>query len=278
MRKVVVLLIAVWLATLTSAFAQNFKGKAQKGITIESPQKSLEAGERLEYSVEWLGIPIARLLLHTQGVVQVNNRKCYHMHGQTSPNKFFRRIYDAQYSIDTYLDVQTLQPVRFEKARRVKGVLTCVVLEFDQENHLAKYSYFTPQGSAQVYNFFAKTHESAATYSSTVSAPAGSQDIFSSLYYFRLLDVAPGKIYPITICYSDKTWNMDVRVSEPLWKEMRKKGTVPVFTANISSDLNYSILGKRKFSVIFTADAKRIPLEFSLGTMVGELRAVLQNL
>lgn len=277
MKKISLLCVAAWCVMLVCAQAQNFKGKAQRPIAIEPPAKSLEVGERLKYSVEWLGVPIAQLSLHTQGIETINGRRCYHIHAQTAPNSFFRRIYDAVYTIDTWVDVMTMQPVRFEKVRQVKGVVTCVVLEFDQQAHSAKFSYSTPKGSAQVYNFFAKRQESVASYCNVMDAPAGCQDVFSALYYFRTLDVAPGKVYPLTICYGDKLWNMDIQVNPPAWKDIRKRGTMGVFEAAVSSELNYSILGKRKLSVVFAADTTRVPLEFSISTMVGALRAVLQN-
>ncbi|MDP3732138.1 MAG: hypothetical protein Q8R31_03785, partial [Candidatus Omnitrophota bacterium] len=72
--KTAVLIILV-LSVANPAYAQNFKGKTQN-ITISDPAKELSIGERLEYSVEWLGVPVGKIRLKVEGITTINNYEC----------------------------------------------------------------------------------------------------------------------------------------------------------------------------------------------------------
>ena len=67
-KRITLIILAAcccWLL-VPQCHAQNFIGKKEK-IVIAEPEKSLRIGERLEYSVEWLGVAVGKIVLHVEG-------------------------------------------------------------------------------------------------------------------------------------------------------------------------------------------------------------------
>jgi hypothetical protein len=69
-----------------------------------------------------------------------------------------------------------------------------------------------------------------------------------------------------------------MNVEELFPKEVRKKGTFETAAVSITSGLNEYILGKHKFLVYLTVDPRRIPLEFKVGTAMGNIRGIIQKI
>lgn len=271
------LVLIVIFSSTTILNAQNFKGKPETPVTIAGPQKTLKEGERLEYVVEWLGIPVGRITLSTNGIVTVNNRQCYHISAKAIPNRFFRKLYDMEYDVHSYIDIKTLSSVRFEKTRRMNNIYTYVEADFDQDKNEAIYKYYSPSGPVEYVSFPSERKELIETHKEIIKVPPGVQDLLSSLFYFRLLEIKEQGNYPLNISYHSLNWKMDIKIGKAMMKEFRKKGSFGVFSAAPSSELNKFILGKRKLSVFFTADSSRVPVEFDFGTSVGALKGILQS-
>jgi hypothetical protein len=69
-----------------------------------------------------------------------------------------------------------------------------------------------------------------------------------------------------------------VGVEEPFIKDIRKKGTLTVFRVRMTSLLSEFILGRSALFVTFTADSRRLPTEFRLGTGIGPITGFIQDL
>lgn len=277
MKKIIVIWTIIFFSLSAILYAQDFRGGIEK-ISISEPERGLVVGEVLQYSVEWLGIPVGKIVLKVEGIIDINNHKCYHITGRAIPNKFFRRFYDMEYKVDTYIDVKDLYPHRFEKIRRMNNIFTYVVIEFDQEKNKATYRYYTPQGPIEIIEFPSMRKEMIANETTTIEVPYGVQDLFSSFYYFRLLKIKEGASYPIDISYGLKNWKVDIKVEKPFWKDIYKKGTFAVIRGYPSSALNDFILGRRRIHVDFTADSRRIPLVFNLSTAIGSIQGIIQDI
>jgi hypothetical protein len=273
MRRIGLLLVFSFFSAVCLAQAQNFKGKPPKEIIAAQPQDSLKAGETLEYSVEWLGIPVGKIILKTEEIIAIDNRKCYHVSATSFPNSFLRRLCDLEYKVDTYIDVETLYPRRFMKTRRINQKFNYVVIDFYQQQKKAEYKSW---GSADVITI--SRNRPAITVKPTFDIPEGTQDLLSCFYYFRLLKIGNGRSYPINVYYDRANWQISMNVEELFLRELRKKGTFETVVVSITSGLNDYILGKHKFRVYLTADSRRIPLEFKVGTTVGSIRGIIQKI
>lgn len=277
MKKLILGSLIIFFSLGAIVYAQNLKSTIEK-ISITEPQKSLDVGEILQYSVEWLGIPAGRIVLRIEDITEINNRKCYHISGHAIPNKFFRRFYDIEYKVDTYIDIKELYPHRFEKVRRIKDKFSYLVIEFDQGKNKATYIYYTPQGPLEITDFPSLRKEVLANEITTIDVPQKVQDLFSSLYYFRSLKIEEGASYPLYISYARQNWRVNIKIEKPFWKDIYRKGTFAVVEGYPSSDLNNLILGRRKIQVYFTTDSRRIPLIFKLTTAAGPIRGIIQDI
>ncbi len=272
-NKVMVLIILV-LCVGDPVYAQNFRGKSQN-ITISEPQKELTNGETLEYSVEWLGIPVGKIVLKVEGISVVNNYECYHITAKALPNRFFQHLYDLEYTVHTYIDKKLYFTRRFEKIRRLNKKYNHIVIDFDQEKHKAT---FFSEGVANLFNISPERVKIEASTAITTEIPYGTQDLLSSFYYFRFLKISQEKNYPLNIYYNQRNWPVDMEVDKPFLREIRKKGTFPVVRISPDSLLNNYILGKRRLIVYLSTDSRRIPIEFKLETALGPISARIKNI
>jgi len=245
MLRVLFLLLIIFLPA-DYASAQNF-AKNKNNLAISAPEKSLKIGEKLAYSLEILGIPVGKITLDTLSLEKINGRDCYHITARIFPNSYFIKFYDIEYKVDTYLDKVTFTTRRFIKMRRYRKNLTTTDIDFSQKQI----------GLNDLKDL--KVNQQA-------------QDILSALYNLRLKDIEENRTYTLDIFYSEKDWNFTFQIGKPQLKAIRKKGILSVFEVVIKSGLNRQILGEEGITVILSADAKRIPLEFKFGTGMGTIK------
>lgn len=254
--------------------AQNFVSK-EKDLTISEPEKSLRIGENLQYRVEWLGIPIGSIILNVAGIEKIDSNECYHIIARTMPNRFLTKLYDIEYTVHTYIDKNTLYTVRFEKTRRLRDKIAHIVIDFDRKKNEAR---IRREGSADSIHISSLREELGRDMPITIEILGDTQDLFSSLFQFRLMQIKQDHSYPINIYYDERNWTINMKVERPFIKDMRKKGSFAVFKSLLESDLSSYILGKSNLYVYFTADSRRIPLEFHLGTGLGPVRGIIKNI
>ncbi len=274
MKKITVIWAIIFFSLSAILYAQNFRGRIEK-ISISEPERGLVVGEALQYSVEWLGVPVGKIILKVEGLEDIRGHKCYHITAQAFPNHFFKRFYDLEYTVHTYLDTQFFYPLRFEKIRRIKGERNNVLIDFDQEKNEAK---FESRGSGLLVKISPVREEMKKERPINFKIAKGTQDLLSSFYYLRILEIKENQAYPINIYYDQRNWSVNMKVEKPFLKDIYKKGTFSVIRVYPDSDLNSYILGKRNFSVYFTTDSRRIPIEFKLNTALGPIRGVIQDL
>jgi len=278
MKKINLLLwIIIFFSLISLIFAQDFSGKPEKDIPIQDPEKELKLGETLEYAVHWLGIYIGRITLKVESTVYLDNHDCFHIIAYARPNRVLRKLYDVEYTVHTYIDRQSLHTRHFEKIRRAGDKINREIIDFDYETK--KVIYRTEGSSDFVDISSAKIRkEIEDRIPTSINILEKTQDLFSSFYYFRLLNLKAGQNYPVNIYYGQRNWTVNIKIEEVLLKDFYKKGSFAVFEAIMNSDLGEFILGKRKFVVYFTADSRRIPMEFRISTAMGPIHGIIQDL
>jgi len=258
-------------------YAQNFKGKIQK-LTISPSQHKLTLGEKLEYSIEWMGFPAGKIILSVEDKEIIDGRECYHVCARAKPNSFFRTFYDVEYRVDSYIDTKDFSSCRFEKLRRKNKIFNYYVIQFDRNNNLATYSFCSPKGPMENINFSSVGKALLANNRRTAKTTPLSQDALSTLFYFRLIDIKENTVYPLNIFFDEKDWPVNIKVGKLFLKEIRKKGAFTVFKSSAKAGLLNFIGGAGKRVVYFTADAKRIPIQFSTNTRFGPVKGIIQNI
>ncbi len=271
MKKIAaVAVLAVFIAPQWLC-AQNFaQPRVRQKIT--AAQSKLEIGEKLEYDTEWLGLPVGKAVLKVIGIEKIDNHDCFHIVAEAVPNDFLKRFINLQYKVDTFIDMRLLCSRRFEKLRRMNEGTNHVVIGFDQEAGRASY---VSEGGAEAVVL---SQDMRALYEKvpvTYDIPYKTQDLVSAFYHFRLLGIKENTDYEVNIYYSERNWKTHFKVGEPYRQDFRKLGTLSIFTVKISSELNDFIIGKRGFTVYFSDDARRVPVEFIFNTAVGPIRCLL---
>jgi hypothetical protein len=273
MKRTVVLMIAGVIFCAPCVFAQNFAQPKKKVILVPAQEK-LEIGETLEYATEWLGLPVGKAVLTVVGIEKINNHDCYHITAEAMPNDFLRRFINLQYKVDTFIDVRLLCSRRFQKLRRMNDATNHVSIDFDQENGTAQY---TSEGGAEAIVLSQDMRDMYDKIPVTNQIPYKTQDLVSAFYHFRLLSIKENTDYAINIYYSERNWKTNFKIGAPYAQDFRKKGTLNVFTVKVSSELNDFIIGKRGFTVYFSDEPRRIPVEFVFNTAVGHIRCLLRS-
>jgi hypothetical protein len=273
MKSVRLLCAILSLSLNPLLYAQDFTNKKQ-AMFISAPEKALDTKEVLRYSVEWLGIPAGKVILKVEGLENIKGYACYHITAEAQPNRFLRRIYDIEYKVHTYIDAQSFLTRRFEKTRRINNNVDYTVIDFNQEKNEAT---FLLKGSNVTFSISSAYKKIEANNPITNKIPPATQDLLSSFYYFRLLDIKENQDYPVNIYYNCRNWAMHMRVGKPFLREIRKKGNFPVVGVFPDTELNDYILGRRKFTVYLTIDSRRIPIEFKIQTAIGPIRAIIED-
>ncbi len=272
MKKI--LLTAGFIIILfAGAYAQNFSGSAEaSNIPFSEPLGKIEPGESLAYSIEWLGVPVGHITFLAEKPELIDGHECYHVIARSYPNRYLRKIYDLEYTVHTYIDTQLLSPRRFIKVRRYEQNTNTVQIDFDLEKGIAKNQSW---GEAGFVNVSKRREEIKMEV--TDKFPPKTQDLLSFFYYFRFTNIKPKVIYPVNVYYNQANWKLQITAGQPFYRELRNKGMFPVSVISVGSNLNDYIMGKQKFTVTLTTDARRIPIEFKFGTALGPIRAIIRD-
>lgn len=276
MKKLFIILILIFIFPAL-LLAQDFSGRAKK-IKIELPKDKLTVGEKLIYSIEWLGVSAGEVTLTVMGIVNINGYECYHVNAKAIPNDFLKHFYDIEYDINSYIDVNNFYPHRFEKTRRVKDIYTYQTVDFDHKTGEATYKYRSPQGVVEVIDFPSLKKMKIGNEDIAVKIPSAAQDLLSAFYYFRRMNVDIGKKYNVNIAYERKNWPVEINIKRPFFRDIYHKGVFSVFEIFPDSKLNIYLFGRSKVSIYICTDSNRLPLLFTLSSTVGAIRGVIKEL
>jgi hypothetical protein len=244
------------------AQAQNFAHPANKSGCKAIPPaiRNPILGEKLIYSLEWLGIPVGTLSLEVKDKVLINDQECIHVVGKISLNRLFSKIRNVNYEVDTYIDTDDLFSRRFRKRRWADDQFSDVVIDFHPTKNRAIYQDKVNKTTIPL-ELSEDTH-----------------DLLSNLYYLRLMKLELGKTYDLKILYGTQFWNVQIRVLDIENLEFYQLGNFDTFKVQIDTGLSKVILGKRHLTVFFTLDSRRLPLRFFVHSPIGPLRGQISNL
>ncbi len=231
-------------------------------------------GERLMYDVTWLGIRAAEATLEAEGVVNVDGHQAYHLvaKAQTSPviSKFFR----VDDRTDSYLEMQPMQALRFEKNLREGRYRHNSQTMFDHEKGVATFRHLD---FGKVPKDITRLDE-AERYGKYVSQDfplsAGALDELSVLYYVRTLPLQANTTVTAKVFASKKNWELEVKV---LGHETLKTGLGRRETLKVEPFLKFEGIFQQKGRMIvwLTDDAERIPVQMKSEIIIGSFVATL---
>lgn len=166
-----VLIILVLASLIELAFSPHPVENEHSSLNLVD-FKVFEKGERLEYLAHYGFIHAGKAIIEvTEGEHIINGKKCTKVDGRGFSTGTFDFFFKVRDSYITYMNTETLQPYRFVRHVDEGGFV------FDQE-----------------YNFNHENNTVTTEKKDTVTVPAGIQDIVSSYYYARNIDIEHYKI------------------------------------------------------------------------------------
>lgn len=230
-------------------------GRAALGPDGEIGVPPFGVGERLKFEIKYGFISAGTATLGIPETVTERGYECYRIVSLAESNSFFSAFFTVRDVAESYLDTRELVPRRFEKRLREGGFRAHDIVLFDHDRHVALY----PKRGDRL-----------------VPISVGAQDILSSLYYVRMMDLTVGRSTFIDNHADRKNYPLEIKVLR------KERVEVPVgrFDCLVVEPVMrgaglFSHQGR--LTVWLTDDAARIPVLMKSKIMVGSISAVLTD-
>jgi len=209
-------------------------------------------GEQLEFSVQYGLVTAGRATMSIDAAIrQREGRPTYHLVTSARSSKVFAKVFDVNDRVESYLDTLELHSVRFEKHLREGRYVHDLWVVFDQEKHTAS---IDGKRRCDVLEHV--------------------QDVLSSFYYIRTLELSVGQSIFIPNHDNGKNYAMEVKVHR------RERVSVDAGTFDCLV-LEPVLLGeavfkqKGRLEVWVTDDPVHMPVLMKSQVLVGAIAAVL---
>jgi hypothetical protein len=210
-------------------------------------------GEWLKFSIDYGIINAGKAIMEVRDLRRISGNDCFDIRTEARSNAFFSKFYKVWDRAQTFLDVDSVLPWRFEKHQREGSYRKDLVIKFDRHEHFARYEN-----------------------GDEVMMHPHTQDELSAFYYLRTLPLEVGrdvlidnhtnrKNYPLKIIVHARetievgAGQFDCFVIEPVIREggiFQAKGTLTIW---------------------ITADHRRIPVKMRTKIAVGAVTASLKE-
>jgi hypothetical protein len=218
-----------------------------------------QLGERLSFHGRWMGLPVGRGWIEVKGIVEAEGRRAYHIEAQGHTNEVLSAFYPIHDTLHSYLDVETLRPLRFEKDQREGGYRAHEAVIFDHATRTATYRSLLNQSVKEI------------------SLPDEFQDLISALYWLRAQPLRLPGTRSVNLYTDEKVYDTELRLSATAPLELLKRGTFRCFIAEPKASFKGVLIKRGRIWAYFTADARRLPLLVKATTPWGQMSAVLDE-
>lgn len=262
-RAILVGVASLWLWACVNTVAVDADEETEEHhlstITIASPGLQPILGERLGFHGRWFGIPVGYGWLEVKGIVDLEGRPAYHIEAQGFSNEVLSTFYPIHDIIHSYLDRETLQPLRFEKDQREGHYRAKEVVTFNYTTATATYRSLLNQSVKEI------------------PLPVGVQDLISALYWFRMQPIHPHQTLLINLYTDERIYQTEVQIRQPLLLELLKRGTFPCFVVEPKASFKGLLVRRGRIWAYLTTDERRIPLLVKAITPWGAMSAVIDE-
>jgi len=252
-----VLLIA--LGVVDDAHSEEPKPTIQQHTAPLSSGNYLRVGERLAFHGYWLGIPVGYGWIEVKEIVALQGRRAIHIEAQGHTNEVLSQLYPIHDVVHSYLDAETLKPLRFEKHQREGHYRSDEIVTFDLEHLVATYHSLKNGAVKEIH------------------LPQEFQDIISVLYWFRAQRTQAGQPVFIDLYTDEKIYNTEVLVSRPTILELRRRGSFSCLLVEPKAKFKGLLVKRGRIWAYLTADESRLPLFIQATTPWGPMSAVIDE-
>jgi len=218
-----------------------------KIITVEDTEiapaaKSLRVGEKLTYRVAWIGIPVGTVTSEVKEIAKIKGRDTYHVELVVKTNMFCSAIYRIDDRFETFMDTQTLLPLRHELKRREGRHKKDYIVEFDHEKNIATYNNLREESTKEV------------------KFPKGTHDPLSAIYFYRTEDVDVGTKMDFYVSMNEKNYRVTGRVDKKAIVRVPEVGVYDAFQTSPTATLEGKPVEKGRATGYVSCSQDRTPL------------------
>jgi len=247
----------------TTAKNDVLQQKADTTSIKEVKNRAFKEGEELTFKIRYGFITAGSAKMKVL-TANYNNQKVYHLQTTAKSAGSFDWIYEVRDEVNSYVDYKYFYPLRFEKKLREGSYKVDLLTDYFPDELLAKVDYIRYDSDMK--------EKKRKNYDVTV--PAYVQDILSSFYYIRLLELKIGRSVFLTNHEKEKVYNLEVLVHPREIVEVE----AGMFSCIVVEPLVQGEgLFKKKGSlrVWLTDDDRKIPVQMKSEVLVGHITTEL---
>jgi len=233
-----------------------------------SENKAFQAGEkayyRAYYNLNFIWVPAGDCSFTLEETSQ-NNRPAYHITAFGRTLSSYEWFYKVRDTYETFIDKETLLPLRFKRNVNEGGYLIYNDIIFDQENKKAKAK-------------FGKTAETAEYKEFDMNGCM--HDVLSIIYFTRNLDFdnyKEGQKIPISIFLDNENYKLHVKYLGKETKKIKDLGKFNVIKFSPLLVKGNMFKDVEKMVVYVSDDKNRVPLMIETPVSVGSVKVVLKK-
>ncbi len=266
LRRLFPLFLCLFLSGCSSlshfTYKQELKVEQQVHFSadeVKTPPQHFRVGEKLEYDISWMGLNVGNGTLEVRDTTEINGRKAYHLAVTTRSNRFLSTFYPVEDEIQSFVDMETLAPYRFEKQQKEGRYRAHEEMIYDQASHKATY------------------HSIKNNTTKEMEIPPNVQDSLSTLYFFRTLPLEIGKSAFIDVNADEKNWRLEIKVLKSGLLRLFGKEEIPAVLVEPLAKFHGVFIRKGRMQIWFSLDEKRVPLYMKAHVPFGIVEVVLKK-
>lgn len=233
------------LLTLTFIWIYFFQLSLAAATEIQVDQGKFLVGEKMIYSIKYMGLSIGKAEAFIKEIATVENRKAYHVIVRVKSNPIVDLIYKVRGEHHSYLDVEKLHSLRYE-VWQMGNSEPDYVIHFDHAKKEAQY-FFSEKKKTRTFEMF-----------------PDSQDQLSLVYVFRTLPLQPNKKYILPLHADSHQWSIQIKTGASSEIKYKNEGLLQVLEIEPKLDFINALVKKGQVKGRMTLDNRRIPLDMSV--------------
>lgn len=206
------------------------------------PLRTLSVGEKMTFKISYMGITVGEATSEVREVVKVGNREAFHIVVTARSGAILNWIYPVNDVHHSFVDVERLHSLKYEKEISEGRYRTHEMMEYDQEGHLGHF-----------YSFKDKTRKE-------MFVPQNVQDQLSCAYYFRLQNLQPDSRLSIPVNADEKNWDLQAVTRQIQPMEIKGVGSFQAIEVEPLIMFEGLFVRRGKIHGWMSMDEHRIPL------------------
>ena len=210
-------------------------------------------GEKLTFSVRYGPIRAGEATIELPEITVLDGDSCFHVLTTASSNDFFSTFFHVRDRVESFMSIEDLRPLRFEKHLREGGYAADQIVRFDHDALLAVYN------GEHIYDIL-----------------PGSHDILSAFFAVRARELAPGVSFDLE-CHAD-------RKNYPLKTTVHRRERVSVPAGEFDCLVVEPVLRtpglfkhEGTLTIWLSDDPQRIPVQMRSSLPIGAISVVLTD-